>query len=388
MNHRTRLLSLVLLTVISASCSAGFSRPRAQTVVEDEGVIYALVDPDPNRNTQTTIASLHSTRDGREWQPVIGDRSLPTNVGVALNQAGVAQECDEPSESCYRVISPNGGIRLEQSRDAGTSWEEVWSISAGRLDFQNRCCGTRSFAIHDLEYIPATGLVAVALAEYGLLTRGTDSEVRLETLGRPPRPESGLMVGLYIEPLLAGVLALAIGWITTEQRLARLRHELENRFGSDDHTWLTGRARQVPILLPLIFFVGLAGTVAAIGRVAQTAQRDPPQASGWPTLAIAVALIVAVTVATHWLHRRQWKADEETGARAYFSVAKSKALRSQSVGTASTVVTFTAALIPLVAWSTGGVDAFTDALKISLAASTAIAAGFWIWEANHPPLAE
>ena len=36
----------------------------------------------------------------------------------------------------------------------------------------------------------------VALAEYGLLTRGTDSEVRLETLGRARLPESGLMVGL------------------------------------------------------------------------------------------------------------------------------------------------------------------------------------------------
>lgn len=376
------------MALIAASCSAGFSRPRAQTVVEGEDVVYALVDPDANRNTETTIASLQSTIDGREWRPVVSDGSLPDRVGVELNQAGVAQECDEPTSSCYRVVSPGGGILLEESRDAGATWAEVWSISAGRLDFQNRCCGTRNFAIRDLEYVPETGLVAVALSEYGLLTLGTDAEIRLDTLGRPPRPESGFLVGLYIEPLIAGVLALLLGWVTTEQRLSRLRNELEIRFGSDDHTWLTDRARQVPILLPGAFFVGVGAVIAAIARVSQSANRDPPQANGWVTVTLAIVFIALVSGIGLWLHRRQWNADEETQARAHFAAARRKSLRALTVGSLNTVLTFLAALIPLSAWSSGGIDAFTDALKLSLASSAAIAAGFWIWEASHPPLPE
>lgn len=388
MNRRLLLLSVVGLAVTAASCSAGFSKPRAEAVVEGDGVIYALIDPDPNRNTETTVARLQSTSDGLGWQPVVGDRSLPETAAVELNRAGVAQECDDETRSCYRVIAPNGGIRLERSGDAGATWDEVWSISAGRLDFQDRCCGRRQFAIRDLEYIPQTGVVAVSLSEYGLLTRGIDSEVRLDTLGRPARPVAGFMVGLYVEPLFAGVLALVVGWITTEQRLTRLRNELEYRFGSAEHTWLTSRARQVPILLPLVFLVGLGAIFATIGRTGQVAQRDPPQATGWVALGLAVFLIAAVSVASHWLHRRQWRADEETTARAPFGAAASKALRAQLMGTVSAVLVFIAAVIPFGAWSTGAIDAFDDALKLSLVASAVIAAGFWIWEASNPPLAD
>lgn len=380
------MLSLLIISIAAASCSAGFSRPRAQSLVEGEGIMYALVDPDPNRNTDTTVSPLQATTDGRSWEPIVGDRSLPSSVGVQLNEAGVAQECDEASRSCYRVISPDGGIRLEESVDAGQTWSEVWSITAGRLDFQDRCCGSRSFAIRDLEYDPESGLVAVALAEYGLLTRGTDRVVRLDTLGRPDRPESGLMVGLFVEPLFVGVLALAIGWITTEQRLTRLRRELEQRFGSADHTWLTGRARQVPILLPLVFFIGLGGIMAALWRVTRVAEGDPPRASGWPALGFAVVFIAAVSIAAHVLHRGKWRADEESAARAHFIPSKRKALRAQIMGTISAVLTFVAAITPLVMWSTGAIDAFGDAVKLSLGASAAIGAGFWIWEASNPPL--
>lgn len=204
MNRSLLLLSAVVLSVTAASCSAGFSRPRAESLVEGEDVLYALVDPDPNRNTDDLLFPLLFTTDGHLWEPVAGDRSLPADVGVQLNRAGVAQECDPETFICYRVVSPDGGIRLEISRDSGQEWSEVWSITAGRLDYQNRCCGSRSFAIRDLEYVPDTDLVAVALGEYGPLTRGPDRQVRLETLGRPARPESGFMVGLYIEPLRLG----------------------------------------------------------------------------------------------------------------------------------------------------------------------------------------
>ncbi len=388
MNRRLLFVSVVLLAFTAASCSAGFSRPRAVSVVEGDEVMYALVDPDQNRNTATTIASLLRTSDGREWEPVIGDRSLPTDVGIALNEAGVAQECDEASGICYRIISPAEGIQLDRSTDAGATWQEVWSISAGRLDFQDRCCGTRSFAIRDLEFDPDSGLVAVALAEYGLLTRGTDAEIRLDTLGRPDRPESGLMVGLFVEPLFAAVIALAIGWITTEQRLSRIRHELEIRFGSDEHAWLTDRARQVPILLPIVFFIGMGGAVAAFGRVAQSAQGDPSRATGWFTLVLAVVAIVLVSGLGLVSHHRKWQADEETRARAHFPVAARSARRAQLIGMVSAVLSFAAMLGPLMAWTTGGIDQFADAFKAALGAGAAVGAAFWIWEATHPPLPE
>ena len=388
MNRRLLFVSVVLLALTAASCSAGFSRPRAVSVVEGDGVMYALVDPDPNRNTPTTIPSLLRTSDGRSWEPVIGDRSLPSDVGIALNEAGVARECDEESGTCYRIVSPEGGIQLERSIDAGASWESVWSITAGRLDFQNRCCGSRSFAIRDLEFDPDSGLVAVALAEYGLLTRDVDAEIRLDTLGRPTRPVSGLMVGLYVEPLFAAVIALAIGWITTEQRLSRLRYELESRFGSDEHGWLTDRARQVPILLPLVFFIGMGGAVAAFGRVAQAAQGDPPQATGWFTLVAAIVALIAVLAVGLAFHHRKWQADEETRARAHFVVASKSARRAQIIGSISAVLAFAAMLAPLMAWSTGGIDRFADAFKIALGAGAAVGAAFWIWEATHPPLPE
>ncbi len=388
MNRRLLFVSVVLLAFTAASCSAGFSRPRAVSVVEGDEVMYALVDPDQNRNTATTIASLLRTSDGREWEPVIGDRSLPTDVGIALNEAGVAQECDEASGICYRIISPAEGIQLDRSTDAGATWQEVWSISAGRLDFQDRCCGTRSFAIRDLEFDPDSGLVAVALAEYGLLTRGTDAEIRLDTLGRPDRPESGLMVGLFVEPLFAAVIALAIGWITTEQRLSRIRHELEIRFGSDEHAWLTDRARQVPILLPIVFFIGMGGAVAAFGRVTQAAQGDPSRATGWFTLVLAIVAIVLVSGLGLVFHHRKWQADEETRARAHFPVAARSARRAQLIGMVSAVLSFAAMLGPLMAWTTGGIDQFADAFKAALGAGAAVGAAFWIWEATHPPLPE
>jgi hypothetical protein len=386
MTRRALMLCLVILSVAAASCSAGFSRPRAQSLVEGDDIMYVLIDPDPNRNTDTKIAPLQSTTDGVEWEPVVGDRSLPTDVGIRLNEPGVAQECDETTGICYRAISPNGGIRLERSENGGQSWSEVWGITAGRLDFQNRCCGSRSFAIWDLEYDPDTRLAAVALAEYGILTEGPDGVIRLDTLGRPDRPESGLMVGLFVEPLFAAVIALAVGWITTEQRLSRLRRELVHRFGTADHTWLTERARQVPILLPLVFFVGLGGVLAAVWRLTRTAQGDPPQATGWFALVFSIVLIAVVAVASHLLHRRQWDAEPETESRAHFLPAKGKALRAQTMGTLATVTAFVAAMTPLVAWTTGTVDAFGDALKLSLGLSAAVGLAFWIWEATNPPL--
>ena len=196
------------------------------------------------------------------------------------------------------------------------------------------------------------------------------------------------MIGLFVEPLFAAVVALAIGWSTTEQRLSRLRHELEIRFGSDEHGWLTDRARQVPILLPLVFFIGMGGAVAAFGRVAQAAQGDPPQATGWFTLVVAIIAIATVSGVGLVFHRRKWQADEETRARAHFAVAAKSARRAQVIGSISAVLSFAAMLLPLMAWSTGEIDRFVDAFKIALGAGAAVGAAFWIWEATHPPLPE
>jgi hypothetical protein len=375
----------VLLAVVAASCSAGYSRPRGQALAEDGNAIYALVDPDPNRNTETTVTRLQATSDGHTWVAV-SDEILPDLIGLQLNEAGTTQECDDETASCYRILSPDGGISLQRSRDAGETWSDVWSISAGRLDYQDRCCGTRSFALNDLEYVPATGLVAVALAEYGILTRGTDAEIDLNTLGRPVRPESELMVGLYAEPLFAAIIALAIGYVTTEQRLGRLRTALEQQLGSTEHVWLTGRARQVPIVLPLVFFLALGGVGAALVRTMQGASRDLPPARGWFTLGMAVLAIAGASIGGRFLHRRQWQADAETRARGPFIAAVARASRAQLVGTVSTVVVFLAAMLPLVAWTTGGIDSFDTALKLALALSAAAGATFLIWEATRPPV--
>ncbi|MBT8215929.1 MAG: hypothetical protein HKN74_08275 [Acidimicrobiia bacterium] len=383
---RSLSLGLLVLSVVMASCSAGFSRPRAVSLVEGDGIMYALVDPDRDRNTDTNIDPLQATTDGRTWEPIVGDRSLPATVGVELNQPGVAQECDEVSGRCYRILAPDGGISLEESTDRGQTFTPIWDITAGRLDFQDRCCGSRQFAIRDLEFDPGSGIVAVALGEYGLLTRDVDGAFHLDTLGRPERPESGFLTGLFVEPLFAGVVALIIGWITTEQRLTRVRRELELRFGSADHTWLTDRARQVPIILPLVFFVGLAGVAAAFWRVTRTAEGDPWQANGWVSLGFAIALIAAVAIANHVLLTRQWRADEQTQARAHFAPAKRRAVRAQLIGSASAVISYGVTMAALVLWSTGGIDAFDDAIKLAMAGAVLTGAAFWIWEASRPPL--
>ncbi len=385
MEHRNQLLGLVLLAIITSSCSAGFSKPKAESLAEVDGTIHAFIDPDPNRNTDTTVPRQQFTTDGREWFPA-DDPTSTTGAVVAQPGQDIAMECDERSASCYRVTSPNGGIRLERSADDGATWIEVWSISASRLDFQNRCCGSRQFLIRDLEYVPETGLVAVSLSEYGLLTRGTDAVIRLESLGRPDRPESGLMVGLYMEPLYAAVLALGLGWITAEQGLNRLRNEVERRLGSDDHTWITSRARQVPILPPVMFFVGLGAVVAAVARSTQAAARDQPPARGWIAIVVAAAVIAATSAGGLWLHHRQWKADEETRGRAPYAAAEKKALHAQTMGIVGALMTFVAGMVPLIAWTTGTINAFDDAVLASLAASVFIAGGLWIWEATRRPL--
>jgi hypothetical protein len=384
---QAQFLWVILLAVLAASCSGGYSRPRGQALVENQNSIYALVDPDPNPNTETTVARLQSTSDGHTWVAVEAE-ILPELIGLELNEAGTAQECDDQTASCYRIVSPGGGIALQRSRDAGQTWAEVWSISAGRLDYQDRCCGTRSFAINDLEYVPESGLVAVALAEYGILTRGTDAKIDLNTLGRPPRPESELMVGLYAEPLFAAVIALAIGYVATEQRLSRLRTALEQQLGSTEHVWLTGRARQVPIVFPLVFFLALGGVGAALVRTMQGASRDLPPASGWFTLGMAILAIAGASIGGRLLHGRQWQADAETRARGPFIAAAAKASRAQLVGTVSALVVFLAAMLPLVAWTTGDIDSFDTALKLALALSAAAGATFLIWEATRPPLPE
>jgi hypothetical protein len=387
MGRCSRLAALAILSMTTAACSSGFSRPQAQALHQGDGVIYARIDPDPNPNTESTVAPIQITADGRTWSGVGRDPSLPTELSVLLSQPGVAQECDARSGTCYRVISPDGGILLERSSDGGQTWSEVWGVTAGRLDFQDRCCGSRSFAIRDLEYDPDTEVVAVALAEYGLLTLGIDGVVRLETLGRPQRPELGLMTGLFVEPLFAAVLAMVIGWITVEQRLGRVRHEIERRHGSDDHTWLSNRVSQVPIVLPLAFFATTGGVLAAIWRVTRLAESDQTEPiRGWVTLTVAVLLLAGTLIFSHLAQRRGWEADAETSARADFAPAKQKAVRAQAIGTLSTVLSFAALMVPMALWSTGDIDHYDTAVSAALVMAGLIGAALWIWEAATPPL--
>lgn len=379
---------LLLLAVLTAGCSAGFSKPKAEALVERDNRVYAFVDPDPNMNTETTVARLQVTEDGRRWEAATGTPEGLERIGQELGDPGVAQECDEPSGTCYRIVAPDDGLRLDRSLNGGQDWEEVWSIRAGRLEFQDRCCGSRAAPIRDLEYVPATGLVAVALGEYGLLTRGTDAQVRIDPLGRPARPESGLMVGLYVEPLFAGFLALTVGWVVTEQRLNRMRNELEQRFGSDGHTWLTGRARQVPIMLPFAALLVLGGTIAVVVRFFQALSGDPPQVEGWISVAIATLVVVGVTVASRWLHQREWEADALTASRAPFGAARKKSLRAHTVGAVGAFLTLAATMGPLIAWSTGAIDTFRNTVIIGLVAAAVVAGAFVAWEASQPPIPE
>ena len=169
----------LIVAVTAAGCSAGFSKPSAESLVERDNLVYAFVDPDPNQNTSDNVARLQVTADGRSWEPAQGDPTDLEGLGQQIGEDGVVEECHDLTVTCYRITAPDGGLRLERSATGGESWSEVWAVSAGRIEFQDRCCGSRLVAVRDLEFVPETGLVAVALGQYGLLTVGTDEEVRV-----------------------------------------------------------------------------------------------------------------------------------------------------------------------------------------------------------------
>ena len=139
-------------------------------------------------------------------------------------------------------------------------------------------------------------------------------------------------------------------------------------------------------MLPFALFLAVGGVIALVARLAQAVSGDPPQSSGWVTTAIAFVAVVGVSLASQRLHGRQWRADEETSARAPFVTAQTKAQRAHTIGAVSAALTLGAELVPFIAWSTGAIDAHRTALLTSLAAGAIIAAGFVIWEASNPPL--
>ena len=250
MNRRLLFVSVVLLALTAASCSAGFSRPRAVSVVEGDEAMYALVDPDPNRNTDTTIPSLLRTSDGRSWEPVIGDRSLPTESASPSTKPASPRSVTKPqgpaTASSPRTRASNSSARATPARPGRTCGASPPDVSTSRTDAAG--AGRSRSAISSTT--PTADWSPWRWPSTGFSTRTVDSEIRLEPLGRPVRPDFRAHGWPVRRATLRGRGRSGHRLDHDRATPIALRHELEIRFGSDEHGWLTDRARQVPDLAP------------------------------------------------------------------------------------------------------------------------------------------
>lgn len=385
------LLGVAALGLAAAACSAEVVQPQTRGLEESNSAVFTRFSSGTARADRTATGLL-VTVDGRRWEEPTGDDADLGRVAVALQQPGQLEECG-PDGTCYRLSSPAGGIRVEESIDSAASWRTVWETSAGRIDFQDRCCGSRPFVLDDLEYVPDTGVVAVSLGRYGLLTRDVDGQWRLDTLGRPDRPTSGFMVGLYVEPLVVAVLAVVVGWATAEIRLGRLRRHMMDQQPTD-HEWITGRARLPPILLPVLFLATIGIVAALVLRLSQTVESDPAPARGWWAVTAAFVLVLATAAVGHRLLARQWEARDSVKDEAFFAAARAVAFKASAMGNSASLLATGVALVPLIAWTTGVIDRYGDATLASGLALLGLTAVFWVWSGTasmarrDPPLRE
>lgn len=381
MDRARVLTAAAVLALMGAACSANVEQPEARRLTEANGRVFARFVSGTDASDRTATGFL-TTADGKGWAPASGEDGDLGRVAVALQQPGQTEECDVTG-TCFRVSSPAGGIRVDQSTDSGSSWAQTWSISAGRIDFQDRCCGSRPFLLDDLEYVPATGVVAVSLGRYGLLTRDIAGMWRLDTLGRPDRPESGFMVGLYIEPLVLALIGMVIGWVTSEIQLSRLRRELMEAHPAD-HEWITGRARLAPILPPVLFLGAVAIVAALAVRTSAVVESDPSPSSGWWGLAAGAALVTGTALAGHRLLIRQWRDTEAAKNPRVFEDSRRIVISADLAGVAAMIAATLVPLVPLVAWTTGTIDEFGDAVVTAAAFVLILAAAFWARAALVP----
>ena len=103
---------------------------------------------------------------------------------------------------------------------------------------------------------------------------------------------------------------------------------------------------------------------------------------------MALVALTGASLATRAALRRQWIAEEETRARAHFVPARKKAFRAQTSGIIVTALTYIVLMAPLLLWSLGAIDQYTDAIGVALGGAAAVAVPIWIWEALNPALSD
>lgn len=117
------------------------------------------------------------TTDGESWG------NLTYNDAYRLRSADTpAQEACVPADPsrCYRTVP--GRLAVEQTNDAGATWNAAWSISSGRQDFLIRAYrghsrGNSQVAAQSVGVLPVGDqqhLVVVAAGREGVVLRHAD----------------------------------------------------------------------------------------------------------------------------------------------------------------------------------------------------------------------
>ncbi|KAB1934779.1 hypothetical protein F8271_22560 [Micromonospora sp. ALFpr18c] len=199
----TRLLVVLPPAVLAVAATSAVQYPYA--------VSTALLDGQPAISSGSGFTS-------RDWptRPAEGSWSVSADRGITWRPATEAEEqrlysqgagqrqACVPAEPqrCYRAVA--GHLRVEQSDDAGVTWQVAWEVSDARREELARRSSNpgdvrRHFASRDLVVYPAAGgghEVLVANGRDGILRRtaGGDGTASLRgTQGRPAgksRPHS------------------------------------------------------------------------------------------------------------------------------------------------------------------------------------------------------
>ncbi|MEU4550929.1 hypothetical protein [Micromonospora violae] len=171
---------------------------------------------------------LISQDGGTTWRPAVeAEKMRLARQGPGQRQACVPTE----PQRCYRAVADH--LRVEQSDDAGLTWQVAWEVSDARREelarrYRNPGDIRRHFASRDLIVYPAVGgghEVLVANGREGILHRRPDggwqrdgfphySEVDGSSWYDPPSVDGGL-ASRDTDLQLALALALTLGVIVT-----------------------------------------------------------------------------------------------------------------------------------------------------------------------------
>lgn len=234
-SHRTvrRLgVLLVLPTAVLgvAATSQGQGSPRAVAVgVWDGAVVLGWDDYSRLTAEHPPAWWLVGRGDTPTWRPITEaqrqrlDADLP-ELAIWATEACVPQDPDR----CYRLVP--GRLRVEQSVDAGATWQLSWEVPENQRGYLVR--SYRDIEDPQQELVsravavlarPGGHLVVVANGADGFAVRGLDGDWRrLErnsyaTSGAHAapaiRPDTGLLLPEVAASLIVGVLVLAAaGW--------------------------------------------------------------------------------------------------------------------------------------------------------------------------------